>query len=858
MLKNGVESGALISMRCCSMDWKQVRKNLFDVIHEMTMSDNGKPVYGQDAAAMAVMNRLSQNGVILADDVGLGKTRVALMLMESVSRAGGTVAVISPSNLIHQWIDEARSFLETLKNSSLDAQPFSLQSVAKLNKDLTYPLCYNNGQLNRWLIVSQQFGLVGNKSLKIGGDRNNRDAQKQKSFFRSTIKGMIKQGCVANDEYTNEAAWLIGTLIGKVDLLVVDEAHKSRHLEDAEEECKNMPRLHFLLSKIIQRKNDSRCLCMTATPVEMGVDQWQALLERCGGIKNNKTAILEHVKMFSEKLDKANAAPENTKTVKNLIEAAKILHGDLKNYVVRRRRTNQNEYKNLISQLPDKGGCHPHRELNPVNVKTDDLSGDWKSIVLCMEGISCAAKKSDASYRDKLLRCHYAAGMLNMKQGDALRDLNNAINRERKQDAAKAGRLDYWKAKLAQYEENDLFLLEHPRIQTTADHIEAVCRKGEKVLVFGTFIEPMEALRNELNYRHILQRMEDGLPVALTRVSMDALWHVYERLKVKNNWKRWGNKKSFRERFKEERDRFSDATTWLKDYVFGNSAWLNMLSEHPMYSLTRYFVFLEALKGLSEEKIRPIAEKLRWDLLESIYQSNSKFSFSGKPSKRERNDLIMLLADVIDVYLNCGKDDGLPVCLKKFSLTDFVKTMMYDDAIGRHDSFCAMMSGKDDMNTRRPLLTKRFNMKNTFPQVLIAQSRVGREGLNLHKACSHVVIFNTEWNPAVVEQEIGRVDRISSLWNEQMVMWNSEDPKDRCDPPKIKVDFVVFDETYDQYQYEVFAHRRREISSQLFGTLLDEETLKRVPKEFRDHNENELVSAFDFDPVREFEGMLKR
>ena len=83
-----------------------------------------------------------------------------------------------------------------------------------------------------------------------------------------------------------------------------------------------------------------------------------------------------------------------------------------------------------------------------------------------------------------------------------------------------------------------------------------------------------------------------------------------------------------------------------------------------------------------------------------------------------------------------------------------------------------------------------------------------------------------------------------------MLKWNSEDPKIRRDPPKIKVDFVVFDETYDQYQYEVFAHRRREVSSQLFGTLLDEETLKRVPIEFRNQNEDELVSAFDFDPVK--------
>ncbi|SHH70751.1 Helicase conserved C-terminal domain-containing protein [Fibrobacter sp. UWH9] len=830
------------------MDWKRVRKNLCDVIREMSANDEGKPVYGQDAAAMAVMDRLPQNGVILADDVGLGKTRVALMLMESVSRAGGTVAVISPSNLMHQWTDEAKSFLDTLANQSLKPQPVSLQSIAKLNKEHDYPLCYNDGSVNRWTIVSQQFGLVGNKNIKSGGDRNNEAAQKQKAFFRTTIKGLIKRGIIS-DEYSNEINHLIGALIGKVDLLVVDEAHKSRHLEDADEESKSMPRLQYLLSNIIQRTKDSRCLCMTATPVEMGVDQWHALLERCDQNRSDKTDVLNHIQNFSEALKMANASPENIQTVEKLIRSAETLHKDLKAYVVRRRRTNQQEYKDLISQLPDKTGSHPHRKIGSIGVKTDNLKGDWKSIIMCMEGISCAAKKSDASYRDKLLRCHYAAGMLNMKQGEALNDLNQAIKKERKQNAAKACRLDYWKDKLARYQESELFLLEHPRIQTTADHIESICSAGEKVLVFGTFIEPMKALRDELNYRHVLQRMEDGLPVALTRMSVDALWNVYDRLKVSKAWKRWGNKKSFRERFKEERDRFSVATTWLKDYVFGASVWFDMLYEHPTYSQKPYNEFLRKLESLSDEKRKAIAEKLRWDLLESIYQSSHKFSFSGKPSRRERSNLTALLINVIEVYLNCGKDDGLPINMKVFSVTDFIKTLMYDDTTGRHDSFCSMMSGKDDMDTRRPLLTKRFNLQNTFPQVLIAQSRVGREGLNLHRACSHVVIFNTEWNPAVVEQEIGRVDRIRSLWNDRMDAWNADNPSTRKDAPKIKVDFVVFDETYDQYQYEVFSHRRRELSSQLFGTLLDEETLKRVPKEYRDQNEDKLISAFDFDPV---------
>ena len=69
-------------------------------------------------------------------------------------------------------------------------------------------------------------------------------------------------------------------------------------------------------------------------------------------------------------------------------------------------------------------------------------------------------------------------------------------------------------------------------------------------------------------------------------------------------------------------------------------------------------------------------------------------------------------------------------------------------------------------------------------------------------------------------------------------------------PTSIAPTSIWITSPYDQYQYEVFAHRRREISSQLFGTLLDEETLKRVPIEFRNQNEDELVSAFDFDPVK--------
>jgi hypothetical protein len=55
--------------------------------------------------------------------------------------------------------------------------------------------------------------------------------------------------------------------------------------------------------------------------------------------------------------------------------------------------------------------------------------------------------------------------------------------------------------------------------------------------------------------------------------------------------------------------------------------------------------------------------------------------------------------------------------------------------------------------------------------VLVAQSQVGREGLNLHESCRIVIQFHAEWNPAVLEQQIGRVDRKGSRWEQLAQAW---------------------------------------------------------------------------------------
>jgi ERCC4-related helicase len=68
--------------------------------------------------------------------------------------------------------------------------------------------------------------------------------------------------------------------------------------------------------------------------------------------------------------------------------------------------------------------------------------------------------------------------------------------------------------------------------------------------------------------------------------------------------------------------------------------------------------------------------------------------------------------------------------------------------IVRHDA----NTDKQDRNVEK------FNLPST-PLVLIATPKA-QEGIDMHVYCHHVVLFDLTWNPAAMEQRIGRVHRI--------------------------------------------------------------------------------------------------
>jgi hypothetical protein len=167
-----------------------------------------------------------------------------------------------------------------------------------------------------------------------------------------------------------------------------------------------------------------------------------------------------------------------------------------------------------------------------------------------------------------------------------------------------------------------------------------------------------------------------------------------------------------------------------------------------------------------------------------------------------------------------------------------IKIRLQDEYNRTQGGFARLMFGKTEPNTRR-MLQLAFNRPHSFPKVLVAQSIVGREGLNLHLACSTVILLHHEWNPGIVEQQIGRVDRVGSHWAKQLqaAIENKTAPDQF---PRITVRPVIFKGTYDQHHWQVLRERWDDLRAQLHGVVIpprlyvNDPELQRLAKELED------------------------
>ena len=120
---------------------------------------------------------------------------------------------------------------------------------------------------------------------------------------------------------------------------------------------------------------------------------------------------------------------------------------------------------------------------------------------------------------------------------------------------------------------------------------------------------------------------------------------------------------------------------------------------------------------------------------------------------------------------------------------------MYEATRMRESNFVVLVNGTTD-HQRRQRVFGGFNSP-LLPEVLVCTS-VGQEGIDLHRHCRHVIHYDLAWNPAVLEQRTGRVDRIGSkTFREREASADPEAPTAFLD---VGVPFLAG--TYDERMYE--------------------------------------------------------
>ena len=92
--RTGPLGGAAVSK--VFQGWTSVAAHLDGLAQGATMVLNE----GQRWSLRKIAERLPESGLVLADEVGMGKTRIASAVANAVIAAGGRVAVLGPVNTI--------------------------------------------------------------------------------------------------------------------------------------------------------------------------------------------------------------------------------------------------------------------------------------------------------------------------------------------------------------------------------------------------------------------------------------------------------------------------------------------------------------------------------------------------------------------------------------------------------------------------------------------------------------------------------------------------------------------------------------------------------------------------------------
>lgn len=833
---------------------------------------------GQCASLRAIARRLPANGLIIADEVGMGKTRIAVAVARAVIECGGRVAILVPPGLGYQWRAELRdgkvpspmllrSLLQYLcawqnDDPALRKPWFDERAVVISHAFANWSLGENRHAW-RWRLLP---ALCGRWREPRRGSQPSRRGDREPEYLRRAVASIVDAASVDHDgpmarrltelvdamtpadgrrmRLNDAAAYrsggtlrpalesAVGAGLGAFDLVIIDEAHKSRGDDSG---------LSKLLDNVVLAAPSARRIALTATPVELDSGQWRQMLRRIGADSAEVGNVIER---YSQAVRRVRQCVGNDEARVAYKTAASAFRQALERWVLRRDKRND-RYVQAFARMASEPG-HAYRREREIVVDTARLDDRWKQAVCAAESLSFVGRQADAGWSRLATRLrltmgngHGIATLLDRATRDA-----DADRKQEEHDQAAATesvpadspsgaddkarqRAQWWiDVAMRPFGDGHGVLYDHPAIQAAVDATETVTQRGEKVLVFGRFTRPLRALVDLLNAREMLKCLDEGKPWPQSKLH-DREWPAaqaaHRQLKragvLERNVLEHALEQNYRalesEREKYRGDLFSLIEQgWADDT---SNAWARHLFDafkraadtrragstdaNPRSLVARA---MHALRGSDLERRDPSVHAAAFvELVEAI-------------SDR----------DVEQTDVDAAGD-------AEFDGVDFnaawntLEERLSEEFNRPEGGFARLMHGDTKPETRR-MQQLAFNRAHVYPRVLVAQSMVGREGLNLHRACRTVVLLHPEWNPAVVEQQIGRVDRLGSLW--ESLIERKMHVAQTHDVPRIEFFPVVFKGTYDEVNWRVLHERWEDLRAQLHGVVVSSHLADRHPE----------------------------
>ena len=831
---------------------------------------------GQEHSLTWMAARLQhQNGVLVADEVGLGKTRLAVALAVCVVASGGRAAIMVPPGLSYQWCEEELpAFLRQMRELGLAWAPTGLRpKILRTYPDLfseestddPYPF----SSKNKIVFLSHRFGLpqrlgavkkddlwalpfllkneismgqrrgYGTGRLDVSDEQDMAIAWLAKNLpaplrkrLRDTELGRASTAALTGDENSTLFRNLIGELVGDFELLVIDEAHKNRagteyHSTEKAANTALQSRLSACVGDILLRPGsataDARRVALTATPMEMDATQWTSILNRIGIERATIGRLKTTVEAFANAVNDVRTG--SAQELKQLSDTANAFQSDLQPYVTRRLWRDHPLVREFALHDVHDNKAHPHRRMHNHVVPLTSLLADERELLAYMEGLAVASKGLATEHRLKSAGSRHSQGLPLISEQASMaaqpagpaEDIPAAVLAKRQRQA-------YWLGKVQALAdghgevavEPKWSLQWHPKVRRAIGLIEELTQAGKKVLVFGEFIAPMLALDRALNIRHYLRHVREDIPIPLpTGIHLDdpdiLRWLRSEDL---------GFAKEQIAAFEEDAKRLGAR------YTLDRASLRNACRD----SVDEYF-------GETGQYNSPLSPELgaslvTW-LVQQLCTSDALGAYSGSGRRNDvRAAVEMLLLDLKDADpggQNAADDAAAQKPFDWRNAVQAVEQELEKDSSGnyqfRMSPFSQVLYGDVKASTRR-VRQSTFNNPQLNPQVLIAQSAIASEGLNLHRACRTVLLFHLDWNPGRIEQQIGRVDRQDSVWMREFAAWAGNG-----EPPTVDIHTIALAGTYDAARSRVVQQRAKVLRSQLFGEVLPLEQLSHLSEQ---------------------------